>query len=70
MEREYYNPGTYEAIKVIRAWDLNFALGNVLKYVCRAGKKDDALEDLKKAAWYLNNEIENRNTHSGSGKDH
>ena len=48
----------YEAIKVIEAWDLNFSLGNVLKYMSRAGKKSDIiLEDLKKAAWYLNREI-------------
>ena len=48
----------YEAIKVIEAWGLNFSLGNVLKYMSRAGKKSDAtLEDLKKAAWYLNREI-------------
>jgi hypothetical protein len=49
----------YEAIKVIDAWDLDFALGNVVKYVSRAGKKNDSpLEDLKKAAWYLNHKIE------------
>lgn len=48
----------YEAIKVIEAWDLNFSLGNVLKYMRRAGKKSDSiLEDLKKAAWYINREI-------------
>ena len=51
----------YEAIKVIRAWgmDKNFCLGNTLKYISRAGKKDPKtyLEDLKKAAWYLNDEI-------------
>jgi len=48
----------YEAIKVIEAWDLGFNLGNCVKYVARAGKKGDRLEDLKKAAWYLNREIE------------
>ena len=51
----------YEAIKVIRAWgmDKNFCLGNALKYISRAGKKDPKtyLEDLKKAAWYLQDEI-------------
>lgn len=38
---------------------LNFCRGNVVKYVCRAGKKDAAreLEDLRKAAWYLEREI-------------
>lgn len=50
----------YEAIKVIEAWDVEFCLGNTLKYICRAGKKDDSLtvEDLKKAQWYLNRRIE------------
>jgi hypothetical protein len=48
----------YEAIKVIEAWDLGFNLGNTLKYISRAGIKSGAiLEDLKKAAWYLNYEI-------------
>lgn len=49
----------YEAIKVIEAWKLNFNLGNSVKYIARAGKKDVLLQDLKKAAWYLNREIEN-----------
>lgn len=45
----------YEAIKVIRAWGFGvpFCLGNVIKYVSRAGKKGDQLEDLKKARKYL-----------------
>lgn len=50
----------YEAIKVIRAYRLNFALGNAIKYLLRAGKKsgESTLDDLRKAAWYLQNEIE------------
>lgn len=48
----------YEAIKVIEAWGLGFCLGNTVKYLARAGKKGAALEDLKKAAWYLNRHIE------------
>ena len=46
---------TYEAIKVIEAWELNFYLGNVVKYISRAGKKDKTKlkEDLEKAKWYL-----------------
>jgi len=48
---------TYEAIKVIEAWELGFNLGNVIKYISRAGKKGSKLEDLKKAQWYLNREI-------------
>ncbi|WP_316189862.1 DUF3310 domain-containing protein [Bradyrhizobium sp. SZCCHNS1054] len=48
---------SYEAIKVVEAWDLDFYLGNVIKYVSRAGKKGDELEDLKKARWYLDRKI-------------
>jgi hypothetical protein len=50
----------YEAIKVIEAWHLGFCLGNVVKYISRAGKKSpNFLEDLEKARWYLDREIEN-----------
>lgn len=50
----------YEAIKVIEAWNLGFHLGNTVKYISRAGKKDgnSATQDLKKALFYLNREIE------------
>lgn len=41
----------------INECELNFNLGNVVKYVCRAGKKGDKLEDLKKARDYLDDEI-------------
>ena len=47
----------YEAIKVIEAWDLGFNLGNTIKYISRVGKKINTLEDLKKASWYINREI-------------
>lgn len=52
----------YEVIKVIEAWGLGFNLGTVLRYIGRAGHKpgEPPLDDLKKAAWYLNREIENR----------
>ena len=52
----------YEAIKVIEAWDMDFNLGNVLKYISRAGKKGEwkHLEDLQKAAWYLDRAIKRR----------
>lgn len=50
----------YEAIKVIEAWDANFNIGNVLKYISRCGKKDVEIQELEKAAWYLNREIESR----------
>lgn len=50
--------GKIEVIDYIEAYDFNFNLGNVIKYVSRAGKKDDIVQDLKKASWYLNREIE------------
>lgn len=56
----YYGGDTaYEAIKVIEAWELGFCLGNTVKYIARAGKKGNRLEDLKKARWYLDREIAN-----------
>lgn len=47
----------YETIKVIDAWELNFNLGNAVKYISRSGKKVSTVEDLEKAAWYLDREI-------------
>lgn len=49
----------YEAIKVIEAWDLDFCLGNTVKYISRAGKKetDKTVQDLEKAKWYLDRKI-------------
>ena len=49
----------YEVIEVIEAWDLDFHLGNTVKYISRAGKKDKELQDLKKALWYLERKIKN-----------
>jgi len=48
----------YEAIKVIEAHNLDFSLGNAIKYILRAGKKDNEIEDLHKAAWYINRRID------------
>lgn len=52
--------GTIQPIDLINAQDLNFNLGNVVKYVCRAGKKqgENILTDLEKAKDYINYEIE------------
>lgn len=49
----------YEAIRVIEAWGPDFCLGNTIKYIARAGKKDATVQDLKKARWYLDREISN-----------
>lgn len=55
----------YEAIRVIENWNLDFCLGNTVKYISRAGKKGDELEDLLKAQWYLNRRIEQIQTERG-----
>jgi hypothetical protein len=56
----YGGDTVYEAIKVIEAWSLGFHLGNTVKYISRAGKKDPGkeVEDMKKALWYLQRHIE------------
>ena len=58
---DYYKRGGIEAIDAIEAWELGFHLGNVVKYIARAGRKTkDGLRDLKKAEWYLSREIKRR----------
>lgn len=56
----HYTDSKIEVMDYIEDKQLNFARGNVIKYVSRAGKKDPTkeIEDLSKAAWYLNREIE------------
>ena len=53
----HYTFGRIEVIDAIEAWQLGFHLGNVVKYVARAGRKGDRLRDLQKARWYLDREI-------------
>ena len=52
---DHYNSGKFEAIDVIAdaSYGEGFCLGNVLKYILRAKHKEDEIEDLKKARWYL-----------------
>lgn len=60
---DYYKGNGIEAIEVIEAWELGFNLGNVVKYIARAGRKTaDSLQDLRKAAWYLDREIKRINS--------
>ena len=56
----HYNQGKYEVIDVINDWKLNFNLGNAIKYIARADYKNNAIEDLEKAMFYLNYEIKSR----------
>jgi hypothetical protein len=53
----YQGKNGIESINVIEGFDLGFHLGNALKYILRAGKKGDRVEDIRKAIWYLNREI-------------
>lgn len=53
----YCDGRKYEPKDVIRDWGLNFNLGNAVKYISRAGRKDDIVQDLMKARQYLNFEI-------------
>lgn len=58
----YLKSSGHEVIDVINAWNLEFALGNAVKYIARAGKKDDkkTSEDLEKAIWYIEWYIRNK----------
>ena len=55
---EHYNRLDPQPKDIIRAWGLNFNLGNAVKYVARAGHKDDIVQDLKKAQEYIQFEID------------
>jgi hypothetical protein len=60
---EYYCAGGFEAMDIIEAYGLNFALGNAVKYILRCGHKGDghdAIRDLEKARAYLDREIRHR----------
>ena len=61
---DYYNPDSdYEPRKVIKAWGLDWNLGNALKYIARCGKKanNSKIIDLEKAMTYIGFEIEDDN---------
>ncbi len=53
---KHYQGATLEVIDVIEDFNLNFNLGNAIKYILRAASKDNYEQDLKKAIWYLNRE--------------
>lgn len=55
----YKSKSGLEAIDVIEAFNLNFCLGNAVKYILRCGKKDAAVQELQKAKWYIDREINN-----------
>ena len=54
---DYYQRGPIDVWDFIRQQELNFHLGNAIKYICRAGYKDSKIQDLEKAIHYLENEL-------------
>lgn len=64
---DHYCTGGIESIDFIEAKDLCFHLGNVVKYISRAGHKGDMLNDLKKAKWYLDRKIALLEKEAGNG---
>ena len=54
----YYQRGSIDVWHFIRDQELNFHLGNAIKYIRRAGYKDSKIQDLEKAIHYLENELE------------
>ena len=66
----YYKRGLTDVWDFIREQELNFHLGNAVKYICRAGYKDSKIQDLEKAIHYLKNELhheENLYIRAGEG---
>ena len=57
---QHYNTGGIEVIEAIEAWSLGFNLGNAVKYIARADHKGRPVEDLRKALWYLQRELDRR----------
>ena len=61
MEEQVNHPSHYvkgiQPIEVIESWDLNFSLGNAIKYILRSPYKGKQIEDLEKARWYIDREI-------------
>jgi hypothetical protein len=55
---EHYQSDGIEVIDIIDNFNLNFNLGNSIKYILRAEKKGNKKQDLEKAIWYINHELE------------
>ena len=66
---DHYCFSKFEPKDVIREWGLNFNLGSAVKYIARAGRKDDIVQDLKKAREFLTFEIEALEAERGVTKD-
>ena len=66
----HYTSGNIEVIDFLEDQKLSYHLGNTVKYICRAGKKnpEKEIEDLQKASWYLNRYIELRKKEKINGE--
>lgn len=64
---KHYQGNGLEAIDVIEAFGLDFNLGNAIKYILRAGRKDCKKQDLEKASWYIARSIFNEQKESKDG---
>lgn len=62
---KHYNTGNIEVIDAIDEWELNFNLGNAIKYIARSEHKGNKVQDLEKALWYIRREIEKINKKAG-----
>lgn len=65
--KHYGGDTQYECIKVLKVWlspeeYRGFLRGNAIKYLCRIGKKDNEVQELKKAEWYVKKLIEDEET--------
>jgi len=58
---DHYQGNKFEVIDIIEDFQLGFHLGNVVKYILRAGKKDATIQELEKAKWYLDRYIQTLN---------
>lgn len=64
MENAHYKQGKVEVIDTIESYNLNFNLGNAVKYICRCNYKGAKVNDLKKAIWYIERELLNYSENS------
>ena len=65
----HYTFGSIEVIDAIEAWELGFHLGNVVKYVARASHKGRYVEDLRKARWYLDRELQRHEPNGSTAEE-
>jgi hypothetical protein len=55
---DHYKGNKFEVIDIIEDYELGFNLGNAIKYILRCGKKDNPPQELKKAIWYIQRELQ------------